>query len=167
PPHSLAPYDSGFEVFVDRAEFDYIGPPRTLALGWGLKPKTGFFGTDFNNGNNLVRGAWDVLGITVPGAAAWQRMVEDGLHIGFVVPLPGAQVLEGGGSGSLSGWVDTWVWITDLAAILDSGLPFTRSLMTQEKFFLVLTADSEQIDVALPPAVQSPAVSALQVRYNR
>ncbi|MFH1485482.1 MAG: hypothetical protein ABIH46_05365 [Chloroflexota bacterium] len=168
PSRSLPPYNSGDMVFVDHLEFEYQGPARNLVFGWGLKPSTGVFGADFNNGDNLVKYAWAWFKFSVPSYPVWTPVAVDGFKATFWVPMPGDQVLEGGGSGSLSGWVDTWVWITDANAIEASGLALSNDTVTLEKFLLVLDSDSAQVDVAFqaPPSLQ-PAAHSLQVRYGR
>lgn len=168
PSKSLALYASGSLVRVDKIEFEYQGPPRNLAFAWGLKPKTSFWGTNFNNGQNLVLGAWVWTRITVQGAQAFYPVSVYPSGASFVVPTPGVQLLRSGALGTLAGWVDTWVWITDLDAITGAGGWIDEGTVTTEEFILAIDSDSEQVHVELPPAQAEvqPSARNLQVGYR-
>lgn len=152
-PRALTPGGIGVApgrwVEVPRVRFEYQGPARQLMVGWALKPQTGLWGTDFNNGQNRIFSATAFSPIlVVPSTPQWKWYDSEAnlsLAFAFGFPMPdlGDHLLVGGGMGKVNeGGVDTWVWLTDMDAIIEAGLQWSAETLTQERFILALDTDA-------------------------
>lgn len=163
-------------------KFSYIGPARELIVGFALKPKTGFFGTDWNNGLNTIpdaRAFSPIIGVpNSPVLTEYEFSFVNGklpFTFGFNMITPGKYALEGGGEGTINeGDADTWVWIADVSLIYSKILaPNPQLLMAELNMLKRFNTDGSLIDTdAAVVSIQKAAVatvasgSGLQVGYR-
>jgi hypothetical protein len=139
---------------------------------WALKPRTGLFGTDFNDGDNIIftgRGFSPYLSVpATPNWTTYDSQVNLALAFPFGFPMlaAGTYGLEGGGEGTINeGAVDTWAWIADTDAIALLGLPMTAAMLSQERFILALDTDAGVWNLGAAPAA-SAAARGLGLAYR-
>lgn len=92
---------AGETVRVNRMTLDWQGPAMDLYICWGLKPKGGFFGVKFNNGENLVDHAWGWAMVSMPDSSYGLTSVDMSVQADLLITqnMPVATY-------------DTWVWLT-------------------------------------------------------
>jgi len=157
---------------VYRVRFEYKGPARKLMAVWALKPRTGLFGTNFNDGQNCIfTGRAFSYYLEVPATPNWttydsQVNLALAFPFGFPMLAAGTYGLEGGGEGTINeGAVDTWAWIADTDAIVLLGLPLTAAMLSQERFILALDTDAGVWNLGAAPAA-SAAARGLGLAYR-
>ena len=139
----------GQHAAIHSIDFDYRGPADWLRFGWGAKPQAGFFGTDYNNGNNLISSPTPAYGNTrdfpVPASPSWRHLRFTAPSVGdahWAVPHPDrAHTLRGGGTGEINyGGLDVWGWLSSRARRARAGLTNDVRGSTDERGLLVVAA---------------------------
>ena len=150
-PISLRP---GSVIKIPRVRFGYAGPVGIrLAVGVAWKPKTGVFGTDFNNGDNIaVDGDGNFFrAISAPFPINSSDLIID-VSLGppplLTVPSKGTFNLVAGGTGEFIDKIDTWTWLSNITAIEAAigraltAADFQRNRILTREQFLVPLADA-------------------------
>lgn len=153
----------GSVIRVPVARFTYVGPPALkVAVGVAWKPKTGLFGTDFNNGQNIAK---DDAGNLFRGMSLVffanpdiQQPFTQGLGTTnapkLVVPEKRDYNLVGGGTGEFIEKIDTWVWMVNINAIeaeIGRAVNLTdlaqNNILSDEKFIMQIDDDADVVDI--------------------
>lgn len=137
----------GEKLRVSRVRFSYIGPQIVVRVLMALKPKTGFFGTDWNNGNNVTinsnyfraSGEVQINGASVPTNVEIPFPPDSSFYL--MTPTPGNYPLQSGGVGSFGVDIDTWIAICNASLISLSGLSSGWQNLADEKFLLSIDTD--------------------------
>lgn len=143
--------------------FQYRGPANNLRLGWGIKPDLGFFGANFNNGDNLIARpstGWGTIAINVNASADFvtYEAVFFGPNAAISIPDPAFQQINrvGDNVGLNYGSTDVWVWLA---------VANTHEESTIENNQLVLDTDANVFDIR-QPAQPSAAGQQLTVTFG-
>ena len=139
----------GETVSVKKVRLEYQGPAATLYLCWGLKKGTG----DFNNGENLVEGAFAQDRFSVPDSPSFVERIFD-ITASLFIPLSAGVALY-----------DTYVWLsTDGTAQEGSMVDRESPLFGIVSGGKVLDTDSGVVEVL---AIAKKAVRNLEVAYAK
>ena len=153
----------GDKVQVTMVSLTYEGPRIDVQIGCGWKPDTGFGGTNFEHGENLISsplGAWGFSPkFGLPESNVATNYIFGLSSLAFVltmtVPFEGTVQLRGGGQGKINDKIDTWIWIYDSDKLGSNAFGPDTEFLTD--------VDTDSKVVALASAVGKP--SAVEIGY--